>query len=389
MFTCPNCAASLKRTQAPAGIFWVCPDCRGRAVTVSLLRHIVNPSTMRMLWSRTFNPSLPRHRPCPSCIHPMQEITLGFSSGLLALDVCRACQFVWFDPSEFEAMPPAPVPVAPVDNTPQAVKEAVAIMKVQQMARPQAEAEPDLDDLRNIPAILGLPVETEPGRFRQRPWLTWSVAALVTLVSVTAFFDHTWIENLALVPAESGRYGGVTFLTSFFLHGGVWHLLSNLYFLIVFGDNVEDYLGRRRWLLLLLLATLGGDLLHVLGNPHSTLSCVGASGGISGLLAFYAFRFPQARLGMRWWSRYSWRAHWFTFPAWGGFAVWMGLQLFGVLQQLGGFSHVSALAHLGGALVGVGAWYFWRRIEVPPENLPNAAIGEAPPVRRKRNPEGG
>jgi membrane associated rhomboid family serine protease len=310
----------------------------------------------------------------------MQEISLGLTGGLVALDVCRACQFVWFDPREFEAMPPAPVPVVPVDRTPQAVKEAVAIMQVQQMARRQAEAEPELDDLRSLPALLGLPVETDPGIFQQRPWLTWAVALLIALVSVGAFFDHRLIVEFALVPAKLWRYGGLTTLTSFFLHGGIWHLLSNLYFLVVFGDNVEDYLGRRRWLLLLLLATLGGDVLHVLGDPRSALPCIGASGGISGLLAFYAFRFPQARLGMRWWARYSLRANWFTFPAWGGFAVWMGLQLFGVMQQFSGFSHVSSLAHLGGALVGVACWFCWRRIEVPPEALPKAQMGEAPPV---------
>ena len=384
MFTCPNCGGGLVRTQTASGIFWVCPDCDGRAVTVSLLRHIVNPAAMRELWSRTFNRTLPRHRPCPSCTVPMQEVAIGLATGSLTLDVCRACQFVWFDPREFEVMPPASLKPVPVDRTPQAVKEAVAIAQVEQMARQQAEEEPDLTDWRNIPALLGIPVETEPGRFRNFPWATWVVAGLVTVVSVLGFTHRGLFNEFALVPADFWRHGGVTSLTSFFLHGGIWHLLGNLYFLIVFGDNVEDYLGRWRWLVLLLAATVVGDLLHVFADPHSMLPCVGASGGISGLMAFYAFRFPKARLGMRIWMRYSYRAPWITFPAWGGFAVWIGLQCFGIVQQISGFSHVSSLAHVGGAAVGVGLWLLWHRIEIQPDALPSAEIGEAPPVRGGR-----
>lgn len=314
----------------------------------------------------------------------MQEITLGLGLEALVLDVCRACQFVWFDPREFEAMPSRPVPVKPVDRTPQAAREAIAIMQAGQLAKRQVEAEPDWGELRNIPTLLGMPVELEPGRFSRTPWLTWTVAALVALVSLVAFGRPGMIQEFALVPADFWRHGGLTALTSFFLHGGILHLVGNLYFLVVFGDNIEDYLGRWRWLLLLVLATVGGDLLHFAADPDSATPCIGASGGISGLLAFYACRFPKARLGMRYWSRYAWRSHWFTFPAWGGFTCWIILQLFGVGQQLAGFSRVSALAHIGGALVGVLAWVVWRRIEICPDSLPQAAAGEAPPSRSHR-----
>lgn len=339
---------------------------------------------MRELWSRTFQPGLARLRPCPSCHRPMQEVPVTLPQAAQHLDVCRPCQFVWFDPSEFEVMPPRPPKPVVIDRTPQAVKEAVAIAQVERMGRELADAEPDLTDLRNVPALLGFPVETEQGDYRQTPWLTWSVALLVAIVSVFAFRHDSLTEQFALVPATAWRLGGLTLLTSFFLHGGLWHLLGNLYFLVVFGDNVEEFLGRWRWLSLVIASTVVGGLFHLMANPHDPTPCVGASGGISGLLAFYAFRFPRARLGMRIWMRYSYRAPWITFPAWGGFAVWIGLQLFGVLQQVSGFSHVSSLAHLGGAIVGIAAWLLWRRIEVPPELLPRAEAGEAPPRRPKQ-----
>lgn len=386
MFTCPTCGEGLTRNQTGAGIFWVCSRCHGRAATISLLRHLVNGDTMRELWLRTFDQRLPRVRSCPSCRARMLQLSLPARGQTLVLDVCRTCQFVWFDAQEFEALPPLPPKPVVVDPLPPAARQALAIAQVERMAQEQAEAAPDWDDLRNVPALLGLPVETGQELSQKIPWCTWTVALLVALVSLIAFARPGVLEHFALVPAEVWRLGGLTLLTSFFLHGGVWHLLGNLYFLVVFGDNVEDYLGRWRWLALVLAATLCGNWLHVMGDPRSTLPCVGASGGISGLLAFYAFRFPQARLGMRYWLRYTWRSGWFTFPAWGGFAVWIVLQLLGAMQQVRGFSHVSSLAHLGGAVAGVGAWLLWRRIEVPPEKLPQAAGDEAPPVRRATGP---
>src|SRR5437870_11119967 len=76
------------------------------------------------------------------------------------------------------------------------------------------------------------------------------------------------IHRFGLIPAQLWRYGGLTWISSFFLHGGFWHLISNLYFLLLVGDNVEDYLGRGRFVLLLTLATLGGDALHSMVAVH-------------------------------------------------------------------------------------------------------------------------
>jgi membrane associated rhomboid family serine protease/Zn-finger nucleic acid-binding protein len=382
MLACPQCGASLVRSQTPAGIFWPCPRGDGRAVTVSLLRRTLKPETVSALWAGTFRPGTPRQRPCPSCRQPMQVIGAPLPGKPFVLDVCAACQFVWFDAQEFEAMPALPPPAPPKPETPRALREAVALAQVEAEAQRQAEAPPGWDDLRNLPALFGLPVEVETNELRRQPWATLLTAGLVALVSVAAFAHPALFQALALVPAEIGRGGGLTLLTSFFVHGGWLHLISNLYFLTVFGDNVEDYLGRARWLALVGAATLAGGLLHVLGDPRAEVPCAGASGGISGLLAFYALRFPRARLGLRVWLRWGPPAPWFTLPAWGWFTFWAGLQVLGAALQLGGLGQVSALAHLGGALVGVMAWALWRNIELPPEALPVAAVGEAPPRRR-------
>jgi membrane associated rhomboid family serine protease len=163
------------------------------------------------------------------------------------------------------------------------------------------------------------------------------------------------IKNWGLVPAELYRRYGLTILTSSLLHGGIFHLLSNLYFFLVFGDNVEDDMGRGKYVLLLAASTLLGDALHVLVDPRTAVPLVGASGAISGIIAYYALQFPKTRLGMLLLIR------WYRIPVGLLMLFWVLYQVFGALYQLSGHGTVSALAHLGGAGVGLLFWLHSRR----------------------------
>ena len=82
------------------------------------------------------------------------------------------------------------------------------------------------------------------------------------------------------------------------------------YFLFVFGNTVEDFLGRVKFGLLVLFAALGGDILAMSLEPRSHIPSIGASGGISGVIAFYALQFPRARLS------FFTRLYWIQIPAW-------------------------------------------------------------------------
>jgi len=107
----------------------------------------------------------------------------------------------------------------------------------------------------------------------------------------------------------------MTFLTSFFLHADILHLVGNMYLLLAFGGGVEDYLSRKRFGLLLIAATLAGGLGHTILDPHSNIPLIGASGGISGIITFYALQFPRSRLGF--FIQYRWG----TIPVWGAFIL--------------------------------------------------------------------
>ena len=133
-----------------------------------------------------------------------------------------------------------------------------------------------------------------------------------------------------------------------------------MYFLLAFGHAVENFLRPLRYLALIALAAFIGDLAHIALDPRSQTPCIGASGGIAGVITFYALNFPRMRLAllMRWgfvWFR------WIRLPAWFVFVLWILFQIIGTLEQRAGMSSVSSAAHLGGAAVGLLAWLVWRK----------------------------
>ena len=275
------------------------------------------------------------------------------------LDVCAICQLVWLDTKEYEALPKIQREQTFESRLPQEAREKLALLELDAI-REEARGEDWGGDVPEaswqlLPGILGMPVEQDVPRIRQLPWVTWVLALLISAVSIMALSDlQNIVQDYGLIPNQLGRYGGLTFLTAFFLHGGVLHLLGNMYFFVVFGDNVEERLGRWKFLLLLICATMAGHMLHILGEPRGNVPCIGASGGISGIIVFYALTFPRARLGLLVWICLWFR--WIRMPAYAMLIIWIGLQVFGACEQVSGVSNVSSLAHLGGASMG---FFFW------------------------------
>ena len=163
------------------------------------------------------------------------------------------------------------------------------------------------------------------------------------------------VQAFAFYPDNILRMLGLTTLTACFLHGDVFHLLGNLYFLWVFGDNVEIALGRVRFAVLLMGGAVLGCLVHAIFDPQSSVPLIGASCAISGVMVYYALSFPQARIAMLvggWWRPVS-------MPAIGYIGFWVVLQLVGVFEQVHGLTQVSALGHIGGAVAGLLMWFYW------------------------------
>jgi len=280
------------------------------------------------------------------------------------VDVCRLCHFVWFDAHEVETLIPRPLPPAPLE-LPQAAREAMAMEKVAELAEQARgtdfDSAPPDEQWKQIAAFLGMPIEFDGIPQERTSWVTWMLCLLIISASTFGFTQlHEIVSRWGLIPAQAMRDGGATFLTSFFLHAGVLHLVGNMYFLFVFGDDVESFLRPFRYLALIAFAAFIGDLAHIAADPHSQIPCVGASGGIAGVIVFYALKFPHAKLGFL--LRYSWRwFQWIRLPAWFVFVLWILFQAVGAWEQVAGISAVSSFAHIGGAAVGFMAWMLWRK----------------------------
>jgi membrane associated rhomboid family serine protease/Zn-finger nucleic acid-binding protein len=324
-------------------------------MNLALVRKRSDHAAISRLWQATHSPGLPTILPCPACFKLMAGVSFTADARSFPVDVCQRCQFLWFDGGELQSVPKF-TPPPPEKQLPQEAREALALWQVEQIReRADAASAQDLPDegWQVMAGFLGMPVEQDDPGLQRHPLATWIIAALIALVSISVFaLGREALVSLAFIPADPWRHAGTTWLTSFFVHGGFMHLFGNLYFLIVFGDNVEDLIGRKRFLVVLFLSALAGDMFHALAEPRGSMPTIGASGGISGIIALYALAFPHARLGL--FMRYTW----ITFSARVGFLAWLTFQLLGVVRQLQGGS-VSSLAHLGGCLIGTFYW-FWH-----------------------------
>jgi membrane associated rhomboid family serine protease len=157
-------------------------------------------------------------------------------------------------------------------------------------------------------------------------------------------------EDLVCLIDPGRQYGHV--VTSMFLHGGWMHLIGNMWFLWLFGNNIEDSMSRPRFIVFYLLCGLAAALAQVFADPASGIPMVGASGAISGVMGAYLVLFPRVRvftlipLGFYMTSM--------ALPAWAMLIYWMLLQFVGGLGSIGAEGGgVAFWAHIGGFVAGV------------------------------------
>lgn len=159
-----------------------------------------------------------------------------------------------------------------------------------------------------------------------------------------------FVYTFGLIPAD---FSIINIFTSMFLHGGFAHIIGNLWFLWIFGDNVESALGHSRYILFYLLCGVAAALSQVLINSASTVPMVGASGAIAGVLGAYMIRYPHARVHVLIFV--------FIFittiqiPALYVLGFWFLMQLTNGLGTLGvdTTGGVAWFAHIGGFVAGV------------------------------------
>ena len=162
--------------------------------------------------------------------------------------------------------------------------------------------------------------------------------------------------QLEIVPAF------VTLFTSMFLHGSWMHLIGNVIYLWIFGDNVEDAMGHKRFIIFYLLCGVAAALAQAIPNPASEVPMIGASGAISGVLGAYLLLYPHARvlvvipLGFIFYTARI-NAGWVL-------ALWFGIQIVSSIMASGQQGGVAWGAHIGGFIAGLLLVPFFKKKQV-------------------------
>jgi membrane associated rhomboid family serine protease len=206
-------------------------------------------------------------------------------------------------------------------------------------------------------------------RPRRFPFINW----LLILANAAVFWYElqlgenelqNFIFTWGLIPAEllsNLQKEWLTVFTAMFLHGGWFHIISNMWVLYIFGDNIEDRVGSARYLLFYLLSGIAAASLQVFILPSSSVPMIGASGAIAGVLGAYLISFPGSRIA-------SLVPILFIFtiieiPAILFLIFWFGTQLYSGLFAMQGStgSGIAWWAHIGGFLFGLIMVSFFRR----------------------------
>ena len=200
---------------------------------------------------------------------------------------------------------------------------------------------------------------------RSVPYVTYTLIALNVLAFLWELSLGPRLESelssVAFIPARywiPGRWGFdlFTIVASMFLHGGLMHIGSNMLYLWIFGDNVEDRLGRFRYLLFYLLCGFAATLAHAAFSPGSRVPAIGASGAIAGVLGAYLILWPHARVMTLIPIIFLVTVR--ELPAILILGLWFVLQLFSGVGSLGvrdaqDMGGVAYFAHIGGFVAGM------------------------------------
>lgn len=223
----------------------------------------------------------------------------------------------------------------------------------------------------------------DTNRSETYPVINYCIIAATILAFIFELFQgqglKEFIFRYGLVPAryaEAQIAANFTisqrvlpFFTSLFLHGGFLHLLGNMWFLYIFGDNVEDRFGHLRYLAFYLLCGLAAGASHLVLNWHSNVPTIGASGAIAGVMGAYLILYPRAKV-----LTLLPLFFFFTFvevPAFLFLGIWFLFQFLIAAATAGQAGGIAWGAHIGGFIFGI---VFLKLFEIVPKTGANAKI---------------
>jgi membrane associated rhomboid family serine protease len=196
---------------------------------------------------------------------------------------------------------------------------------------------------------------------KNRPVVTHSIIAInilaffYTIIRVIEGTGTEFINEFAMTPVVVAQGAAPhTLITSMFLHGGLAHIFGNMLYLYIFGDNIEDTMGRKRFIIFYLLCGVIASASQLVLNPDSVVPNLGASGAVSGILGAYLVLFPKAKVNCI--LIFGFFIRFVTLPATFVLGFWFVIQFFSglasipqVTQDVAGIAY---FAHIGGFVAG-------------------------------------
>ena len=334
---CPKCAAPMWPMELQNVEVDLCVKCQGMWFDRGELAKASGTEFQEAASAETLRGGRRPGRSCPDCAVPLYEHELVAESDVM-IDQCPRCSGLFLDKGEYSAA--------------QGYLRAKGWRGRRRRERYEMPAQVSENSVALVvfQYVTGLPIELYQEQKLFSPIVTVLVAINVTVLVLAYIYGFAdYVKELAMVPREVVAGERLeTLLTAMFMHAGVAHLLGNMYFLFVTGDDVEGRFGWLGFLGLYLLCGLVASVAHIFGTGHPELPCLGASGAISGVLGAYMVLFPHSRFLLRWLIYF--RPVRLELPAYAYFGLWILLQL--IYAGLG-IRGVAWWAHIGGFVCGV------------------------------------
>lgn len=374
---CPNCYVSLEKVKDSEMQItsYFCNKCRGRAVYYENLFQFGNSERAEELLRIDRGGHWAEKRTCPSCEHKMSEIFLNENKHFLVLDICKDCRLFWFDPHEYDSIPKrnfnsrrkrleqlgvekAKEKLASSDEGDDDAKYSHAKLISAYAKHSQIQDAPD-NEWRNLITFLGLPMEWEEDRRKKLPWVSWLLVVIVFITSMCSFPSPSMFsENFALAPAKLSLEKSYTLLTHIFIHSNIVHLLSNLYFLKVFGDNLEDIFGEITYIFFIAITAITSGLFYVVLNQGSEIPAVGISGSVAAIMAFYALELSERKLALGYFNVF-YGFQYLKIPVLFAYLIWLFFQSISYAYGDPDILRIAYEAHIGGMFMGFILWLFF------------------------------
>lgn len=368
---CPRCDKPLNKNKRDFGLVFECSECSGKSISLPVLKKFIDEKYINEIWQKKQIQNLADALFCPSCNENMHCNIINEDENQTVIDICSKCLLIWFDKDELRVLPKKKEEVAKNEQISEKAQKALNSFIIEKELNIVRQKRKINESFGRVPPssifhyLLPLK-EYNYHKLVNFPIITYLLSALLLFIYFVNQNElNEVIAEFGFISNDAFKNGGITILSSFFLHANFSHLLGNLYFLLVFGDNVEDIMSKLRYSIIIITSSISGILLHLFINFDASRPVVGASAGISGIICYYALRFPNVKIGD---GFFFVKLYWFRLPAIVYVGFWFAFQLFGlIMSKIGLISNISFSGHIGGALCGILFWYFTKKWDI---NLP-------------------